>query len=129
MRGSAGTQGSQPSSFMAGRSLGKASSLNLQSSSLKKNSSAGSKNSLNKHLMASNLGPKNSVLDVVPEFPEKNNNDKSYLEDDDENDDNIQPVMILYSSCKSSSDVKVNVPNAEGLTKSLIKSSDSKTSK
>lgn len=75
--------------------------------------------------MASNLGPKNSVLDVVPEFPEKNNNDKSYLEDDDEND---EPVMILYNS-KSSSGDKVKVPYSEGLTKSLIKSSESKTSK
>jgi hypothetical protein len=28
---------------------------------------------MNKHLMASNLGAKSSVLDVVPEFPERAN--------------------------------------------------------
>ena len=73
MRGSAATSGSQPSSFMAARSLGKATSL--QGTSIKKGSlgSSGKISSANKHLMASNLGPKSSVLDVVPEFPEKPN--------------------------------------------------------
>lgn len=72
-RGSAATSGSQPSSFMAARSLNKPSSL--QGTSIKKGSSgsSGKTTYMNKHLMASNLGAKSSVLDVVPEFPERAN--------------------------------------------------------
>lgn len=73
MRGSAATSGSQPSSFMAARSLAKSNSL--QGTSIKKGSSgsSGKITYINKHLLASNLGPKSSVLDVVPEFPEQPN--------------------------------------------------------